>query len=257
MSGFWLRKWYLDAADARGNVYIGYWAAVQWKSLTLSYYQHLWHTTKDGVTCTADLAALPSPDWYADSELRWNTPQVQAAWNSKGIKELSETLLQTDQGEIHWRCLQPKALATIQSSRLSFSGWGYTECIDISIPAWKLPLQTLYWGRGHSDSHYMVWIKWDGVTDQCLLWHDGDRCTQFTLSDTEIAAQAMTLELEASTTLRRGVIQSTVFGSLGRVASLFPNKALLVHEHKSYGKGTIITPGSSEPATVIYERVEW
>lgn len=41
MSDFLLKKWYLDAAHCCGNVYIGYWAMVQWKGLTLHYYQQL------------------------------------------------------------------------------------------------------------------------------------------------------------------------------------------------------------------------
>jgi len=38
-SDFFLKKWYLDAADDRGNVYIGYWASLRWRELRLHGYQ--------------------------------------------------------------------------------------------------------------------------------------------------------------------------------------------------------------------------
>jgi len=257
MSNFRLRKWYLDAADDHSNVYIGYWATLEWKSLALRFYQHLWHPATQSATSCAGFSRSPAPEHGADGKLQWNTPEAQSVWKAPTSDAISETILQTDQGAIRWQCWQPKARAVIRSAPLSFTGWGYTECIDITIPVWKLPFHTLYWGRCHSDNHYMVWIKWDGPAEQSLLWHDGQRTAEFAPSDTRISAPAITMEIEASATLRSGPIGSTVFQALGKVASMFPASALQINEHKVYGQGKIISGGVCEPATAIYERVTW
>ncbi len=146
---------------------------------------------------------------------------------------------------------------TLHSAPLTFTGWGYTEYIEITIPAWQLPWETLYWGRAHSNHHYMVWIKWDGPLAQNLLWYDGKRTTDLALSESVIGGPDIELKIETSATLRQGILASTVFRSFERIASLFPKAALLINEQKRYGTGQILSADGPEPASIIYERVLW
>jgi hypothetical protein len=257
MSDFWLQKWYLDAADPYGNVYIGYRAQVRWRGIGLHFHQHLFRTAARGVWTQSGLARLAAPAWHAPGELRWNAAGVRGVWQAAGPAPIEETLLATDAGTIRWRCHQPKARACIKSAELSFAGWGYSECIEITIPAWSLPLQTLYWGRAHSESHHMVWIQWQGETAHSRLWHDGAREIEFAVAESGVSGRTATLMVDENVTLRQGTVRSTVFGQYEAVAARFPARALLFDEHKWYGRGTLFAEGAVEPATVIHEVVTW
>ncbi len=256
-SGFWLKKWYLDACNERGDVYIGYWAQAHWKALSLHYYEHLWRTPAIGVASKSAFAARAGPAWRSPTCLAWETPECRAEWTSVEAQELSENLLETRHGSVRWHCFQPKARVEVRLPDLSFRGWGYSESIEVTLRPWQLPLKRLYWGRAHSEHHYLVWIKWDGPTSESILWHNGRRTTDFEVSDTGLRAASIQLDCEQHSTLRKGVIRSTVFRSLGKVASLVPAKALLVDEHKMFGTGRILIGRRSEPATAIYEEVIW
>lgn len=257
MSDFWLRKWYVDAADPDGNVYIGYWGLVRWKTVGLHFFQHLFRTVRRGVWTQSGVTNQPEPGWRSPGELAWNAAGVSGVWQTAGAGAIEETLLETGAGCIRWRCLQPKARAVVASANLLLAGWGYSECIEITIPAWKLPLKTLYWGRAHSESHHMVWIQWDGETRQSRLWHDGELETEFAVAESGVSGRSVSLMVDHHTTLRRGTVRSTVFGPYEAVAAMFPAQTLLFDEHKWYGTGTLFAAGGAEPATIVHEVVRW
>ncbi len=255
-SDFSLKKWYLDAADDQGNVYIGYWISLRWRELRLHGYQQLWHTPQSGVKTQKSLTQKPPPVWQSENQLSWQPKTAKSIWDS-AAPGISETLLSTDQGDVQWQCTQPKAKAKIQLPSLAFSGWGYTECIDTTLPVWKMPFKTLYWGRCHTANHYLVWTKWDGAMSNNLLWHNGQRITDWVITDRHIKGPDFQLTIDQSIPLREGRLISTVFGSFGKVTRLFPKSTFLADEHKWYGRGRFETQTGSEPATIIYEEVFW
>ncbi len=255
-SDFSLKKWYLDAADDQGNVYIGYWASLRWRELRLHGYQQLWHTPQSGVKTQGGLTKQPPPAWQSNNQLSWQPKTAKTIWDS-ATHGISETLLSTDQGDIQWQCTQPKAKANIQLPLLSFTGWGYTEWIDITIPVWKLPFKTLYWGRCHTTNHYLVWMKWDGVVSNNLIWHNGRRSTDWVMANHLIESSDFQLTIDNPIPLRQGRLISTVFSSFGKLTKLFPKSTFLADEHKWYSQGRFDTQTTSEPATIIYEEVFW
>jgi len=255
-SDFSLKKWYLDAADDQGNVYIGYWVSLRWRELRLHGYQQLWHTLQSGVKTQGGLTKQPPPAWQSDNQLRWQLKTAKAVWDS-AAHGIHETLMSTDQGDVRWQCTQPKAKANIQLPLLSFTGWGYTECIDITIPVWELPFTTLYWGRCHTANHYLVWMKWDGVMSNNLIWHNGRRSTDWVMTNHLIKGSDFHLTIDNPIPLRQGRLISTVFSSFDKLIKLFPKSTFLADEHKWYSQGRFDTQTSSEPATIIYEVVFW
>jgi hypothetical protein len=156
-----------------------------------------------------------------------------------------------------WHCTQPKAGANITGPGFAFRGWGYTECIEITVPIWKLPFTTLYWGRCHTNNHYLVWIRWDGATQQNILWHNGAAYENAMIGDSCIQGDGIFLELPREITLRQGNVLSTVFKPFRNVISVFPTDTLNLDESKWYGNGTLETKTGLEPATVIFEKVMW
>ena len=256
MKDFSLKKWYLDSADDQGNVYIGYLVSLQWRHLELHGYQHVWRTPSNGIHTQGGLTKQPLPVWENKHRLIWQPHQLTASWDSVA-DGIDETLCCTDQGEITWHCTQPKAKAQIHLPHLSFSGWGYTECIEMTIPVWELPFQKLYWGRCHSENHYLVWIKWDGSTTQQLMWHNGKRATDLTITATQISGSDWQLTLGENIPLRQGTLISTVFHPYHKVTRLLPEATFLAEEHKWYNLGQLESQTGSEPAVSIYEEVVW
>lgn len=256
MPNFSLRKWYLDAADDRGNVYIGYCVHLKWRGIELNGFQHLWRTPQKGIETQTQITRQPTPEYKGENQLIWQPNGVQGIWESV-CKPIIETLLDIEDGKIVWQCTQPKARASINSSKLSFSGWGYTECIDITIPVWKLPFRTLYWGRCHTTNHYLVWIKWDGKTKQNLIWFDGKCSQDFVIEDNMITGSDFLLKLGENVPLRQGKIASTIFRPFKKIVRILPKTTFLADERKWYNKGILETDSKSESATVIYEKVLW
>jgi hypothetical protein len=256
MSDFSLRKWYMDAADDRGDVYIGYSVSLKWGKLELNGVQHLWRSPGEGVKTQTKITRNCPPEYKNRDKLVWKTGTVEGTWESVE-KPIVAILLDTKDGKIEWQCNQPKARATIKTAQLSFSGWGYTECINITIPVWKLPFKVLYWGRCHTKSHSLVWIKWEGKTRRDLIWFDGKCSQEFIIEADKITGPDFRLQLGENVPLREGKLGSTIFPSLGNLTRILPEMVLSVDERKWYNRGTLETAAGEESATVIYEEVRW
>ncbi|OGY27775.1 MAG: hypothetical protein A2Z42_02655 [Candidatus Woykebacteria bacterium RBG_19FT_COMBO_43_10] len=255
MPNFLIKKWYLDAADSHGNVFIGYWALLQWKKLTLHGYQLFHYSLKDGIKTQGGFIKQPEP-LFRDNHLVWQPKNLKASWESSS-NSIREVLFNSEKGDIKWQCLQPTAKAKIQLPEFSFEGQGYTELIEITLPIWNLPFKTLCWGRAHSKNHYLVWIKWDGVTKQNLVWHDGKRSNDLHIKDNLINGSNFRLKLGENNPLRQGRLTSTVFKPFNKIIRLFPKPTFLADEHKWLNYGFLETDSISEPATIIYEKVLW
>lgn len=246
----------MDVADYHGNVYIGYWAALKWGKLKLNGWQNLWRTPEKGVITQTALTKQAPPAYEGLNRLVWKPDKLKGTWESK-VKPIEATLVDTDAGKIIWHCTQPKARASIKSTRLSFSGLGYTEYLDISIPIRRLPFKTLYWGRCHTENHYIVWIKWDGKTKQNLAWHDGECSRDCTIEENKITGTDFLLKLGENIPLRQGQIGHNILRSSGIIPGILPKTIFSMDERKWYTTGTLETGTGAEPATTIYEVVSW
>ena len=210
MDHFTLKKWYLDVVDDQGHVFIGYWLVLTWHAISITAFQNLWHAPHLGVNMRSGLTRQPPPRWETDHMLNWSIPDLKGNWTSAATP-VEKELFQNQHGSISWHCTQPKAGAIITGPGFAFRGWGYTECIDITVPIWKLPFTTLYWGRCHTNNHYLVWIRWDGATRQNILWHNGAAHENALISDNYIQGDGIFLKLPREITLRQGNALSTVF----------------------------------------------
>ncbi len=257
MSDFALDKWYMDAADGEGNVYIGYRATLQWKGMSFHLGHHLWRDATGRAWSRADLGAPPAPDGMTSDAFRWRTAHVDATWRPSETARFAETLLDTDQGRIEWTCALPRARATVRSPRLSVEGWGYVERIELTLPPWGLPLETLHWGRCLADHHGLVWIRWDGPVPRRLLWVDGRRHTDYELTEDGLAAPDVRWQIQSATTLRTGTIGATALRPFRRLLRLLPDAVTRIGEQKRFARGVLHVGDASEPATAIAERVTW
>jgi hypothetical protein len=256
MSDFFLKKWYVDAADNQGNVFIGYWVSLRWRKITLHGYQLLQRLPKGDIQTQGGFTKQPEPFLENDHRLVWQPKNLKSSWESSD-NTIREVFFESDRGNITWQCVQPKAKAKIQLPDISFEGAGYTECIEITIPIWDLPLKTLYWGRAHSENHYVTWIKWDGTTKQSIVWFDGKRSNDLEITNDVIYSSHFQLQVGDNISLREGKLASTVFKPFAKIVALFPKSTFLAEEHKWFSQGTLTANSIFEPATIIYEKVIW
>ncbi len=255
-SNFFLKKWYVDAADSLGHVFIGYWLKLRWGKVRLHGSQHLWRTPENRLRSETGLGRLPEPAWQNQRQINWSTDCSTCSWES-AADPLFATLLSSEQGTIHWHCCQPKANAHIRLPQINFNGWGYTERLELTIPVWKLPLKTLYWGRCHTEHHALVWIKWVGDAPRTLAWLDGQQSSQVQISQELVQGSNFYLAIDDQVPLHRGRLTTTLLKTMGKAISIFPQSTFISEENKWYGRGRLETPNSTEPATIIYEEVSW
>lgn len=256
---FELTKYYLDAADVWGNVYIGYWLRLRWGEHTLSGQQHLLHTPARGVRTRTTLGSAPPPDVGA-TQAHWPAAQAHGVWHCANPVPLAATPLATPAGRLAWCCALPRADAHIELPNLALSGRGYVERLDLTLPVWQLGLHTLYWGRAHSANHTLVWIHavpTAGAPLFSTLWLDGVAQPGATIDGAQLATARLALALPRDFVLRDGPLSGHLLHPVLHALDFLPAAALALTEHKFYGLAILTIDGRQEQVTVLHEVVQW
>ena len=139
------------------------------------------------------------------------------------------------------------------------SGLGYAEHLVLTIPPWKLPIETLRWGRFLNASDWVVWIDWQGEHPQRIVYRNGTRVAAVELGDERIRfADGTLLAMDRSLTIREGPLGTTVLAAIPLVGRTFPARLLQVTECKWRSRSRLEFP--NQPAVkgfAIHERVSW
>ncbi|MCL2591008.1 MAG: hypothetical protein FWD67_09085 [Betaproteobacteria bacterium] len=237
---FHLSKFYLDCITNADRALIIYAATLQWRRLKISYV-NLLESAPDSPTRThTSLRAYTAPAWR-DSSLCFDFAplKISAKWQAPDAP-LEHSLLKTDVGEVIWTCLAPRARATIAHREQHVTGSGYAEHLSLTIPPWQLPITDLYWGRFHSATDSLVWIKWLGGHPLDLTLHNGvalDAPSE--ISRERIRACPITLEMTNARELRAGSLSATLLQPLRKIISAFPSSILNLHETKWLSEGVL------------------
>jgi hypothetical protein len=158
---FELSKWYLDAVGEDGEVFIGYRASLRWRRLAVSYAATL--TGGAHEPRTRSTARSEEQPVLRMGALSWTSQalDVEGSWRCVAASETSRTLYETPSGAVVWRCLMPSAKAEARQGARVVRGLGYAEHLSMTLPPWRLPIDTLRWGRFLSPEHSVVWIDWE------------------------------------------------------------------------------------------------
>jgi hypothetical protein len=257
MPAFALRKWYMDVANAAGDAWIGYYAGLRWHALHLDFTHQLRRSPAEGVRERGEVGAQAEPQWSDADTLHWRPAGLEATWRRCCSPAITETLFASDEGQVAWSCLLPRANASLRTDRGVLSGTGYVECLELSIAPWRLPLAALHWGRCHAAAHDLVWIRWDGRAPRSLAWLDGVRCASATITETTVSADGARWQCGERVTLRRGALGHTLLAPLRALLTAVPASALALDEHKWYTRGRLTVDGIGADAVGIAERVGW
>lgn len=241
--GFCLSKWYLDAVGESGDVFIGYRADLRWRRLAFSYASTLTGGAHGpGTRSTVRPGEEPG---FFEGALAWTEPalDVSATWR-EAAQAISRTLYASPVGAVVWRCLLPSARAEVARDGVVLHGLGYAEHLSMTVPPWRLPIDTLRWGRFLSPEHSVVWIDWEKEGDgRTWIFVDGTE-VQGRISEEGIFFEGGRVDLPASGRL---VLRC------GRLSYLLRNLRLPLpiqsclpgfHETKWRTRGVLECPGA-------------
>lgn len=258
-TGFTLRKYYLDAVTQAGDYFIGYWANLSFKRLSVGYADTVHAPELHGIHQGPIIDRGREPEWL-NGKLIWRHPSLgfEGSWLPLARSRRIE-LLSTPHGKVDWHCLQPAAKVSLRTaSGMSIEALGYCEHLTLTIPPWKLGLTELTWGRFVSGSQSLVWIVWRGKHPMRLvLWNDKltDRAD---ISERHVDTDDFALAIGSGRSIRQGYLGQNILSKVPVAHHLAPGAILRVHESKQIGRGYLrMRDGQQHEGWVIHEKVTW
>jgi len=253
-----LRKWYLDVVTDDGTAAILYWATVKVSGVRLGYAATL-VTTPDGDRLqSATPFAGDAPDAAEDGTIavRHSELSVDGTWDPLD-RAAERTLLDTDAGAVRWHALAPRCRVTCTIGDRTLTGLGYVELLTLTLPPWKLPIDTLHWGRLLTAEHSATWIRWEGAHPLSVLLVDGAAVEAPTIDTHALAWPGGRATLETRETMRDGPIGPKVLSAVPGIAKLAPASLLLARETKWRSEGRLVLGDDVSHGQAIHEVVRF
>ena len=252
---FKLVKWYLDAVEPDGAVWIAYWASVNWRGLNVAWHNATHYAPGQPPLERSSVRRVPAPVMAA-KRIAWRSDRIDIETTHAPMTTgVSVTLLDDARGSIVWECLAPSALARFTRGGLSKEASGYAERMTMTVVPWELPIEELRWGRWMSDDARtsLVWIDWRGPLPRRWVVHNGIVADDASVRDDGVELPAGSLALGEPRTLHDRSVGKLLRGVAGfaRIAAHVP---LSWHETKWCSRATW-TGGAHEriPGWAIHE----
>ena len=259
-SNFRLTKWYLDCVAVDGTVVIGYAARLHLHGVSVPFMQVLLSRPGHPRRSHRSWTDLQTPV-NQNGGFVWRVPTlgVDARWELRS-PPVRRMLLDTAEGAVEWRCHLPcgPSHVSLQRDALEVDGLGCVEELEISIPPWKLPIESLRWGHFVSSNHDMTWIDWSGPHPLTLAFLDGVEQLEASVEDHHIdVAGGPCLKLLPGRELRSGAVSSEIHLPPA-LARLVPGIAGAMFEHKWLSRGVLELPSDhTVEGWAIHERVRF
>ncbi len=162
-SSFHLKKWYFDCTTEDGRVLICYAALLHWRAFKVGYVSYIYVDGTGERHHMNKLKTVQEPE-IEDKTIRWHDSSLDlsGSWHS-AAPPIRTRLHDTDEGYLDWHCMQPAAQCSIRlGNDPNLSGWGYVECLEMTLPPWKMDFNELRWGRFTQANTPLVWIELRG-----------------------------------------------------------------------------------------------
>lgn len=208
--GLELTKWYLDVVAEDGRGAIAYWAELSWHGVRGRAGSFL--TFGPGEPTIERTVLEPGgPPVWSDRTLDWGIPSLHlhARMDRQGPGS-AVRLLGDDTGTLDWNCVAPTGMACIDVGGRRFEGLGYAECLRTNVPPWRLPIDSVRWGRALVGDRSLVWIQWTGAAAKELLLVDGHPVPGRIHADGLELASGERLVLDPPHVIRRGALAETL-----------------------------------------------
>ncbi len=262
---FHLDKWFLDFVGPDEESMIFYSARLTWHGVTIPYTSCLTYQQEHGNQLRSRFKDVKVPTLIGNV-INWEDSSlgVRGTWENQVIP-LSERLIDEEEGFLDWNCHQP-----MSSVKLSFNdgrtilGKGYAEQLLMTIPPWKIPMDTLRWGRFGSEADHMVWIDLMGDGHKYWLWYNSKPIENVTITDDRIDLQkdGISLKMDKSIVLESEKKIYSVVRNLMKyipgINSMMPTRFLMADEVKWLSKSHLEGKnGKSVKGWTIHELVDF
>lgn len=267
-----LTKYYLDLVTDSGEAFVWHWASLRVCGLVrLGHVSELAWRRRDRGDATASVCeqrwsgrAGPAPLADGSARIKPGTPRSRPAiltWscpslNLEGrwtclIAGPTLDLLPESPGAILWSCLHAASDVEVRRGDEVLQGHGYAERLDLALPPWRLPIETLRWGRlvagpgggfDHGDfsappsrPHSVVWIGWEGPRRQRIVVEDGKvvpSADVAAIEDDHVAWASGHLDLKAPGSLRDQPLCHALRGGLRWLGRALPSRLRDAREHR-------------------------
>lgn len=250
--GFELTKWYMDCTNEKGDLYIGYWAKLNWLGFEFYYYNDLWKKyTSDKIFSEGSFSYIDEPK-LKDSMLSWRN----STWSTMATPVSYSLFPSAGENKVNWVCTQPKAKVVVEIPSYKFEGYGYTERIKLQVEPWKLQMDVIYWGRIISENHTIIFIITEGSEYQNIYFQDNSLHKRgCTVSENTIMAESFRFIFRQKVSIREGKLIDNIFKNFKNINKLPVVKTFFAEEHKWFSRGQLTINGLTEEADIIYEKV--
>lgn len=262
-ASFHLKKWYFDGVDAEGRALIAYSAVLHWHGVRVPYASYLYLSAPGDCRMISRLQNVAEPE-LSGGTIRWRDDKfsLEGIWESAS-PPLRLRLYEGPEGFLDWHCLQPASRCQIRlGGEKPIEGWGYVECLEMTLPPWQLGLTALRWGRFAHPDMPMVWIDWQGERTRRWIFAKDQLLAGGTVNDTVIASpeREMTLKLENPVVIeekeKMGEVVRALTAFLPGIDRLAPLRFLRAKEIKWRSEGTLQWIGQPPlQGSVIHELV--
>ncbi|MCU0393758.1 MAG: hypothetical protein MUE81_21810 [Thermoflexibacter sp.] len=210
------------------------------------------------LSSSASFIRSKPPD-LQDNILAIENNKLKGIW-TKQMPNISEILLENEQGYILWECFIPLAYVQldIRKNVSSYTGNGYVEKLTLSVKPWEMPIKVLHWGRFLTENQSIIWIRWEGEETRNLVFYNGIKQENPQIDEQRIFFGNFCLDLSEKYILRNGSLISTIFRRFAWLKKIFPSKILHLQECKWQSKGVLTQDGQKiNENWAIHEKVEW
>jgi hypothetical protein len=129
-------------------------------------------------------AALSSSIKAAHLKIDHGKIAIEGNWifRTPPMKRWRKPFYVDSNGWIDWKVWTPYADVDLLLRKgkdiVKLKGTGYIDFVRLTLPFWKLPFQTLYWGRMHSPHSWSVFLSLQTSGENIALYLDPQKRTQ-------------------------------------------------------------------------------
>lgn len=261
-AGFRLTKYYLDCVTASGAAYIAYAARLRWGPVNVSYAALLESDERGRCRERRTFSGVSRPD-AADGTITWACAGlgVSGSWEPTAPPEHAR-LLDAGRSRIDWEALAPRAACELRlEGEGVVTGTGYVERLELTVLPWRLPFDTLHWGRFLAEGAVLFWIAWDGETRLRHIRLDGRALPEAHFGPDDIrfgtdgaAGDDIVLSFLQTRTVRRAPIV-TALGSLPALLRRVPSGFHSAEEEKWVSRACLTEGKRTSSGWALHERV--
>lgn len=259
---FTLKKHYFDCIDPQGRVLIAYAAALSVWGVKVPYASVIW---QDETMHTQERAGLKAAQLGADGRsFHQAALAIQGEWQPlaaayKAVDLLATAGFAAEGKQVNWHCHTPHAQADYVWQGKTYHGLGYAETLTLTLEPWRLPLDTLYWGRFLSSSYSLVWLEWRGAYPMRLLYINGRVYRDFVLDKDALCLPQVGIRLVFTQPM---VLKDEPLLALAERFTVlnkwFSQDFLNTREMKWKSEAVLSLPdGRQETGWALYEKVIW